>query len=118
MKYADGTTRKVRPSGNFKNQYKDEYTGELLPEPEVHAAIIDEIAYFAEHVFEAVPVETARNDPDGKIIGTRWVNCNKGDSTNPDVRCRLVAQEVAQEYDASFFAATPPLEAKRVMFSQ
>ena len=33
VKIADGTQRKVRPSGNFKPQYKDEYTGELLPEP-------------------------------------------------------------------------------------
>ena len=71
-----------------------------MPEPEVHSAIIDEMPYFAEHVFVAVPMEVARNDPDGKLIGTRWVNCNKGDATNPDVRCRLVAQEVAQEYDA------------------
>ena len=34
------------------------------------------------------------------------------------MRCRLVAREVAQEADPSFFAATPPLEAKRVLFSQ
>ena len=69
-------------------------------------------------VGDAVPLEEAQNDSTGKIIGSRWVNCNKGDASSPNVRCRRVAQEVAQEYDASFYAATPPLEAKRVLFSQ
>ena len=108
----------MRPSGCFKPQYKDEYTGEVLPEPEVHSALIDELEYFAKHVFVAIPAEEAKADPDGKLIGTRWVNCNKGDVENPDVRCRLVAQEVAQEADVNFYAATPPLEAKRLLFSQ
>ena len=118
VKFSDGTSRPVKPKDFFKAEYKDEYTGEALPEPEVHAAIIDELEYVAKHVFVAVPVAEAKNDVAGKIIGTRWVNCNKGDASNPDVRCRLVAQEVAQEADASFYAATPPLEAKRVLFSQ
>ena len=48
----------------------------------------------------------------------RWVNCNKNDINDPDVRCRLVAQEVNTFADESFYAATPPLEAKRLLFSQ
>ena len=62
----------------------------------------------------------AINDQYGKIVGCRWANCNKGDSSEPDVRCRLVAQEVNHgdgPVDA-FYAATPPLEAKRLLFSQ
>ena len=53
-------------------------------------------------------------------MGCRWVNCNKGDLTNPDVRCRLVAQEVnhGDGPTDAFYAATPPLEAKRLLFSQ
>ena len=35
-----------------------------------------------------------------------------------DVRCRLVAQEVSLHADESFYAATPPLEAKRLLFSE
>ena len=57
-------------------------------------------------------------DPEGKIIGSRWVNCNKNDINDPDVRCRLVAQEVNLHADDSFYAATPPLEAKRQIFSE
>ena len=43
---------------------------------------------------------------------------NKNDINDPDVRCRLVAQEVYLHADESFFAATPPLEAKRLLFSE
>ena len=54
-----------------------------------------------------------------RVIGTRWVNCNKQDKDNPKVRGRLVAQEVnnGQAQD-EFYAATPPLEAKRVLFAR
>ena len=51
-------------------------------------------------------------------MGTRWVLNNKGDIHSPDVRARLVAQEVFDGPDAAFYAATPPLEAKRMLLSQ
>ena len=53
-----------------------------------------------------------------RLWGSRWVNCNKNDINDPDVRCRLVAQEVNIHADDSFYAATPPLEAKRLLFSE
>ena len=42
---------------------------------------------------------------------------NKGDSTNPQVRCRYVAREIAFYRDDDFFAATPPLEGLKLMLS-
>ena len=44
--------------------------------------------------------------------------CNKNDNSDPDVRARLVAQEINNNDDMSFFAATPPLESKRMLLSQ
>ena len=102
----------------FKQSYKDEYTNEELPIGDVRTAMLDELEYFCDKVWELVPTEQAMRDPDGKIIGSRWVNCNKNDINNPDVRCRLVAQEINLFQDESFFAATPPLEAKRMLFSE
>ena len=102
----------------FRDAYKDEYTGEVLPMGHVRNAMLDELEYFCDKVWVGVPLEEARNDPDGKIIGSRWVNSNKNDINDPDVRCRLVAQEVNLHADESFFAATPPLEAKRLLFSE
>ena len=52
-----------------------------------------------------------------RVIGTRWVSCNKGDADNPDIRCRLVCQEVNTYDSDKFFAATPPLEALRLIVS-
>ena len=48
------------------------------------------------------------------------MNSNTGDSENPDVRCRLVAQEVNKGSGGceDCYAATPPLEAKRLLFSE
>ena len=43
---------------------------------------------------------------------------NKGDNAEPDCRARYVACEIATHEDPSFFAATPPLEAKRLLMSQ
>ena len=53
-----------------------------------------------------------------KIIGTRWVLSNKNDALDPDVRARLVAQEINVFNDESAYAATPPLESKRLLLSQ
>ena len=50
-------------------------------------------------------------------IATRWVDANKGDAATPDVRSRLVAKDFANTRDDAFFAATPPLEALRLLLS-
>ena len=43
--------------------------------------------------------------------------CNTGDLDQPDVRSRLVACEVKHEKNDAYFASTPPLEAKKLLFS-
>ena len=42
---------------------------------------------------------------------------NKGDDQNPEIRCRIVAQEFNTHKREDLFAATPPLEAKKMLFS-
>ena len=53
----------------------------------------------------------------GKIIGVRWVGVNNGDSEEPEYRPRLVGQEFAIGKDDALYAATPPLEALRIIIS-
>ena len=48
---------------------------------------------------------------------------NKGDDLKPDIRARLVAQEVKTDHsvgghDPTLFSATPPLEAMRAILSK
>ena len=65
-----------------------------------------------------VCLEEAMAGAGAKVVGTRCVICNTGDANDPDVTARLLAQEVSHHSDASFFAATPPLESKLMLFSQ
>ena len=72
--------------------YHDDISGkELLPE-KVEKARKDEIDVVESMgVWEKIPRSQV---PKGtKIIGTRWVDVNKQDETNPLYRSRLAAQE-------------------------
>ena len=45
------------------------------------------------------------------------MDVNKGDDERPDYRSRLVAQEINNHKREDLFAATPPLEAKKMLMS-
>ena len=51
-------------------------------------------------------------------VGTRWMDVNKGDERSPEYRSRLVAQQIKYiSKEKRIFAATPPLEAQKLLFS-
>ena len=54
----------------------------------------------------------------GKTIGTRWIDINKGDEESPDYRSRMVGNEFNVGSDPALYAATPPLEALRLIGSR
>ena len=58
----------------------------------------------------------AMNDELGKFVKVKWVRTNKGTALNPEVRCRLVAQELGygQRMD-ELFAGTPSLMAVKLI---
>ena len=64
-----------------------------------------------------MPRWKAKSDPEGVVVGVRWVDRNKGTPDAPDVRSRLVAQEFASKDKEGLFAATPPLGAARALLS-
>ena len=68
-------------------------------------------------VYECVP-RTHLATTGGKIIGTMWIDTNKGDADNPNVRFRLVGKEIRTGSDDALFARTPPLEALRLIISR
>ena len=53
-----------------------------------------------------------------KIIKTRWIDINKGDSNHPIHRSRFVAKEFNDCESEGLFAGTPPLEALRLILSR
>ena len=52
-----------------------------------------------------------------KLVSVRWLDISKGDEANPEYRSRLVAQEIKTDKRQDLFAATPPLEAKKILCS-
>ena len=91
-----------------------------MPPDLIRRAIIDELDVFDEKVWEIDLKENMYKIPDHVFVRSRWVMCNKGDDAEPDCRARLVACEVNKsgEKNSSFFASTPPLESKKLLFSQ
>ena len=75
-----------------------------------------EMQYFREmRVNDKVPRSQAIGK---KIVRTMWIDINKGDAANPNIRSRLVGKEFKVEENPELFAATPPLEALRVVLSR
>ena len=53
-----------------------------------------------------------------KVVGSRWVDVDKGDASKPDYRSRLVAKEINTGQEDGLYASTPPLEAMRWLLSE
>jgi hypothetical protein len=104
--------------------FRDEYTGLVLPTDLVEKARKDEIGFMNKlGVWRAERRDRAMVGmaPGSKPIGVRWIDSDKGDASQRNVRCRLVVQETKRvselESGVATFAATPPLEALRFLFS-
>ena len=99
--------------------FVDDVSGKILDPNGVRQARKEEMGIIQSMgIWEVVP-----RPPGVKIIGTRWVDVNKGDQDRPNHRSRLVAQEIKKsmqvgsggEFD--FFAAMPPLAAIKMLIA-
>ena len=98
--------------------YYDAISGELMIKELVEAARQVEMETYKKHeVYEKVPIEECWRETGRAPIGVKWVDTNKGDKERPEYRCRLVAKEIKKDKREDLFAATPPLEAKKMLFS-
>ena len=74
----------------------DDVSGEPLDPSLIKKARQEEMRGFGERqVYHHVLRSVAQADPEGKFIGVRWVDVNKGTKEVPKVRSRLVGQEFA-----------------------
>ena len=96
----------------------DDITGMQLPADLVAKARGDEIRFLLEFpVYTPVSEEMTR----GKhVIGTRWVDVNKGDWSAPNIRSRLCAKEYKWKnpWLEDTFAGTPPWEGTKFIISK
>ena len=71
----------------------DDVTGETLEPNLVMNARKEELKYFDEMaVYEYAAVEDCWSATGSGPIGTRWIDINKGDTSRPNYRSRLVAK--------------------------
>ncbi len=98
--------------------YRDDLTGQVLDSKLVMEARKKELDFFeAKQVWKIKTFEEARRRTGKPPITVRWVDVNKGDDINPNVRSRLVARQIRQPGEEAIFAPTPPLESLRTILS-
>ena len=66
----------------------------MLRDDLVQAAMIDELDYLNQHVWEIDTLDDMKTVQNYILVRSRWVMANKGDSKEPDFRARLVGCEV------------------------
>ena len=75
--------------------YYDDISGKVLDTKAVISARMEEIEGIKTFkVYDKVPRNEAYERTGRKPIAVRWVDVNKGDDINPEIRCRLVAKEI------------------------
>jgi hypothetical protein len=103
----------------YDGTFYDDMSGDYLPKELVVAARRLEMDFFwQKNVYDKVPIAEAWDRTGKAPIPVKWVDTNKGDSQNPEVRSRLVAKEFNRYKDNELYAATPPLEALRLLISE
>ena len=101
-----------------RGEFWDDITGEPLDPEQVAKARAEEMVEFRKHgVYVKAPVSQCVHETGKPPIAVRWVDVNKGDQEHPEYRSRLVAKELRTHKDLDLFAATPPLEALKVLLS-
>ena len=96
----------------------DDVIGAELDPAKVRQARSEEVAYIRKMGLDnKVPVEECLRKTGRKPIQVRWIDINKGDAIHPNYRSRLVAKEINTYKRMDLFAATPPLEAVKMILS-
>jgi hypothetical protein len=96
----------------------DEITGAALAPELVRQARAEEIKFMLDWgVWTRALVTDCWKETGKAPIGSKWVDVNKGDAKKPLIRSRFVVKEIATYKSDDFFAATPPLEALRLLLS-
>jgi hypothetical protein len=97
----------------------DDVSGKPLNSERVTLARSDELAYIRKMgVYRKVPLADCFAATGRWPIKVKWIDINKGDEQQELYRSRLVAQELrSHEWRDDVFAATPPLESLKYMFS-
>ena len=103
---------------DYDGHFIDDMSGQTLDTGLVIEARKEQMNKYMQHnAYDKVPIEEAWKISGKGPIGSRWIDINKGDDEKPEYRSRLVAKEINRSPSDDMFAATPPPEAKKMLFS-
>ena len=113
-----GAVDKDDPDENIWEEFWDDQSGERLDYHGVREARKEAMEEVKKHqVWVKVPTKECWERTGKAPIKTRWVDINKGDRVHPEYRSRLVCKELNTGKREDLFAATPPLEALKILFA-
>ena len=104
----------------YSGKYKDALTGQALQDDLVVKARKVEVDFFeSKGVWTKVPRQKAYEKSGRPPISARWLDVNKADDEEPNIRSRYVARQMKalDSSGTSYFAPAPPLEAVRIVIS-
>ena len=93
------------------DEFFDNISGAKLDGNSVRLGRAEELKIIDEmKVWEVVPIKACYDATGRRPISVRWVDINKGDENEPEIRCRLVARELKlYQLRDDVFSATPPM---------
>ena len=105
---------------DYDNWAMDDLTGEAISAELVAEARSEEMEFMKNiDLYEEVDTGECWRKTGRAPISTKFIDRNKGTREEPLVRCRLVARNFKTKGDKDrhdLFAATPPLEGKKMLF--
>ncbi len=116
-KVVENLTNQLREES--MGEFYDAISGEVLDGELSKKAREAEMETFKKlEVYEKVPLEECWKVTGRAPVGAKGVDTNNGDKEKPEYRCRLVAKEIKIDKREDLFAATPPLDAKKILCSR
>ena len=96
----------------------DDVSGARLNKQKIKEARLEEIKQLYKHkVYKKVPLSQCWEETGKAPIKVKWLDINKGDEENEEMRSRLVAMEFNREKRPDLFVPTPPLEILNILLS-
>ena len=108
----------LKPKIASDEKFVDDLTGQPLDPALCRAARKLEMDYVKEKgLWVKRTIKECWERTKAPPVSVRWVEVNKGDNVNPNIRSRLVARQIRSPGQEATLAPTPPLEALRTVLS-
>ena len=101
---------------DHEGNFWDEVSGNQLNSEEIVSARLDEIKELhSRGVYDKVPLAECCQATGRSSVKVKWIDINNEDNVNHEYRPDWWQKEIKMGHSLALFAATPPLEAKKMV---